>query len=591
MAGSAQVASMLSRPATTSLCGCAPSPTGPSPCAYRPRLTWPRGKAIRTGGRPADHEGAGGAGTPDREERALADAGADADIREWNDTVITALHRRAAAVPTIVWYVTGLWLVLLLGASVLWPMGFGYDELNHIDMSYVYSAHPFHFYGPGQLNETRASYGIRGLIPLDPVGRLATVPILPRGQRPSLRQLGGAVVVSGYSPNQMVQHPPLYYWIEAALLRVPGVTSLAWDQTVWLMRLVSVALMTPVPLLCWATTRRMLVGRQGPHSRGDATGGVVTAEVAPRLAVIGAVLPLTVPNMVRDGSAVTNDSLLVLTTSVLLYCLSRVLTGDLSRRTAVWVAVSLGAALLTKGFALVLPPIVLAAYLFGWWRRPGASPRFRTLWPPLAIAAVGGVVGGLWWLRNVVEYGTVEINGPGPKFDYVVYGQPDHSGTLGHFLPSFVTGFVERIWGGVGLPDVPDPGPFVEYGWFVVVADRRGGGAGHAGESRWKGPCRPTDVVDGPHGDGRGGRFVPRLLPVVERAPGCPGSLHLQHHRGDCVGRHRRMDPVVPPPDPRHLRSAGPVRSRRDERRGVAPAVAQLVRTDVDPCDLERAPG
>ena len=399
--------------------------------------------------------------------------------------MVTAVTRRLAAVPAVVWCVSGLWLALLVGASVLWPMSSGYDEVNHIGMALVYSVHPFHFYGPGQLHATKVQIALNSVLPsFNHLQSVANHAILPRGHRLSFQQFGGATIVADSFPNQMVQHPPLYYWIEAVLLRVPGVTSIAWDQTVWLMRLVSVVFMAPIPLLCWATTRRMLAGWQGPWRRGQTTTGIVRADLTPRLALVGAALPLTIPNMVRDGSSVTNDSLLVLTTSVVLYGVSRVLTGDLGRKTAVMIAVSLAAALWTKGFALVLPPVVLVSYLIAWWRRPVSARRIVVLWPPLAIVAVGAAVGSLWWLRNLVKYGTVQIDGLGPKAQELIYGPPDHAGTLTHFIPPFVTGFVMRIWGGVGIPDLPDPGPIIEYGWFfavligVVAALAMRGGAG-----------------------------------------------------------------------------------------------------------------
>jgi 4-amino-4-deoxy-L-arabinose transferase-like glycosyltransferase len=382
------------------------------------------------------------------------------------------LIRRLSSVPTTLWLITALWGALLLGASVLWPMSYGYDEPTHIDMAYVYSTNPFHFFGPGQLSLTEASVGMQGQMPRYPFAvRLADAPILPRSERPTFAQLGGHAFSQVGQPNQMVQHPPLYYWLEAAVLRVPGVSYLSWDLQVWLMRLGSVLMMLPLPVLCWAATRRLLIGRQQAENPSDTATpeGVVMNDNVSRLAVLAAVIPLTVPNLIRDGSSVTNDTLLVLTTSVLLYLLSRVLTGDLTRRTAVWVAVSLAAALWTKGLALVLPPIVLAAYLVGWWRWPNPASRMRTLWPPLAIAAAGGVVGGLWWLRNLIDYGTVQVNGFGPGYNRVLYGPPDNVGTFTHFVPSFISGFVMRIWGGVGLPDTPSPGPFIIYGWFFVV--------------------------------------------------------------------------------------------------------------------------
>ena len=371
----------------------------------------------------------------------------------------TRLRRRLRAIPPTLWFVTALWGALLVGASVLWPMSYGYDEPQHIDMAYVYSVAPFHFYGPGQLRLTLADVGMQHAVPGYPPRKpLSVAPIAARPQRPSFAGLGGHQFEDGGQPNQMVQHPPLYYWMAAAVLRFPGVSSLAWDLQVWLMRLLSVALVLPLPALCWATARRLLI------SRGRSSAP------ASRLAVLAAAIPLTVPNLIRDGASVNNDSLLILTSSILLYLLSRVLTGDLSRRTAVWVAVTLAAAMLTKGFALLYPVAVLAAYLFAAWHGADRlAARVRILWPQLAIAAAGGVVGVLWWLRNLIDYHTLQPNGFGANYDIVLFGPPDHRGTLAHFVPKFFSSFIQLIWGGVGLPAPPLAGPLIVYGWLAFV--------------------------------------------------------------------------------------------------------------------------
>ncbi len=369
---------------------------------------------------------------------------------------------RLAAVPRAVWALTGLWAALLLGASVVWPMSYGGDEPQHIDMAYVYSTAPFHFYDPGQLPLTLADVGMQHSVPgYPPTQRLAVAPIPPRSQRPSFAQLGGHAFESGGQPNQMVQHPPLYYWMEAVVMRLPGVSNLAWDLEVWLMRLLSVVLMLPLPLLCWATARRLLA---------SSSRQAISAATASKFSVLAAVIPLTVPNLVRDGSSVDNDALLILTISLVLYLLSRVLAGDLSKRTAGWLSLSLAAALWTKGLALVLPPVALVAYLVGGWSAgPDRVARWRALWRPMAIVLAGCAVGGVWWLRNLIDYGTVQVNGFGPGFNRLIYGPPDNHGTLLRFLPEFTTDFVSRIWGEVGLPDSPSPGPFIIYGWFFVV--------------------------------------------------------------------------------------------------------------------------
>lgn len=366
------------------------------------------------------------------------------------------------AVPLTAWAVTALWCALLLGASLVWPMTYGSDEPQHIDMAYDYAAHPFTFYGPGQLPLTLANVGMQHAVPgYPPQKPLAQAAIPPRSQRPTFAQLGGHKFDAGGQPNQMDQHPPLYYWLEAILLSIPGVSGLAWDVQVWLMRLVSILIMAPLPLLCWSTARRLLA----------APFGRLTAASASRLAVLAAALPLTIPDLVRDSSTVNNDTLLIMATSVVMWGLARVMTGDLGLRTAAIISAALAVGLWTKGFALALPPIILIAYLLA-PRRDGTARRgvIATIWRPFALCAVGGLVGGTWWLRNLIDYHTIQPNGFGLAYtEKYIYGLPDHKGTLGHFLPPFLDQFMLRIWGQIGLPDTPSPGPLVIYGWLVVA--------------------------------------------------------------------------------------------------------------------------
>ena len=277
-------------------------------------------------------------------------------------------------------------------------------------MAYTYANQPFHFYEPGTLNISDTGLGIYKVVGgHPPTRRLSAVPMLPRNERPTLDQLGGHDLTGPL--NQMSQHPPLYYEMVALAIRIPGVSHLSWDVQVWIMRLVSVLLMMPVPLLCWAAARRLL-----PASLPQGT----LNSTVDKLAIAAAVIPFTLPNLIRVGSSVTNDALLISATSVLCYLLCRVVRGDFATRTAIGVSTSLAVALLAKGFALVLPPIVLAAYLIGWFRQPHPTRSNRVmLLRPVAISGVGGVLGGLWWLRNVVLYGAIQPSGLGKEHSTV----------------------------------------------------------------------------------------------------------------------------------------------------------------------------
>jgi small subunit ribosomal protein S36 len=367
---------------------------------------------------------------------------------------------RISRVPLTVWVITFFWGSMLLGASLLWPMTTGLDEGAHVDLAYQYSAHPFTFYGPGNLQYSKGVIGAMRLVPNIPQGaKLATAPIPGRSNRPTLDQLGGHQVITGGPPDQMVQHPPLYYWADAIVLRLPGVSGLAWDEQLWLMRLMSVVFMLPIPILCWATAKRLMA---------SSIGGLPAA-MASRYAVVAALLPLTVPNLIRDGASVENDTLLILATSVVIYGLARVVTGDLGRKTAALIATATAVALWTKGFALALPLIVAIGYGWGAVRTVhDRATAMRTLIQPVAILVAGFLIGSIWWIRNLVDYHALQPNGWGAYYS-VIRGTPDHHGTLIRFLPPFMDQFSMRIWGEVGIPDIPSPGPLIIWGWLAVA--------------------------------------------------------------------------------------------------------------------------
>lgn len=383
-----------------------------------------------------------------------------------------ALGARLRRLPPVVWAVTGLWTALLLGASLLWPPDYGYDEPQHLDMVVVYAAHPFTFYGPGELLTTQSGVAIQNRQPGFPPSKpLNQVPIEPRSARPSIDELGGATIVPTTLPNQMIQHPPLYYELGALVLHAPGVSGLAFDVQIWLLRLLSVLLMVPVPAFAWAAARRLVT--EDPDRGGPAAVpvGDGLARVVPIAALV---LPLTIPNLVRDGSSISNDSLLILSMSALCWGLVRVVTGDLGRRTAVWVALALAVGLWTKGFALVMPPVVAAAYVVGAWRAREAGSGWRGLvrvgWAPFLVAVAGGLVGAVWWVRNLVRYGTVQINGLGPEGMLKIYGQPDGKGRATEFFPAYLTELFQRVYGGIGLPDTPSLGAPLMWGWLTLLA-------------------------------------------------------------------------------------------------------------------------
>lgn len=340
-------------------------------------------------------------------------------------------------VPALVWLLTAFQGALLLMFTLLYPPYLGLDEPQHVDMAFALTHSP-EWPGPGErllsLGVARTSdpfYGRATRL----VGPYLEGEAVPRRARPSLCALGGNAPspTPPHLPNQMVQHPPLYYALGAAVLEVaPGECGWPYDRLVWLLRGVSVLLLLPLPLLVWATTRRL--AGDGP------------------LALAAAAAPLAVPGLLRVGASVNNDDLLVLLGGVLGLLLARVVTGDRSHRTALTIGLALAAALLTKFNGVVFVPVVVAAYAVAWLRDRGPLP-----WRQVLVAGAASGLGAWWWFRNRLLYGSFQPNGFGEEAARRV----DARGSLGAshpfdtFWPIFRNWIEQRLWSTLGVIDRP----------------------------------------------------------------------------------------------------------------------------------------
>jgi 4-amino-4-deoxy-L-arabinose transferase-like glycosyltransferase len=253
----------------------------------------------------------------------------------------------------------------------------------------------------------------------------------PRGQRPSLGQLGGDASAGGL-PNQIVQHPPLYYAGEALVVKLLGAQDWPYDKLVGLLRILTALLCAPLPVLVWGIANRLRAG--------------------PPAAVCAAVLSVGVPGLSRVAGLVNNDGMLIISTTALLLGLTYVATGDLTRRTGIVVGLLTGLALLSKGFALTFPLLVVLAYLMGMRR-----DRVRALVPLAWALGVGFVTGGLWWVRNLLLFGAIQPSGFGDQLSKVTGAKVVPRGYIdtAGFWNVVQDRLTRTFWGGVGIANRP----------------------------------------------------------------------------------------------------------------------------------------
>lgn len=339
-----------------------------------------------------------------------------------------------AGLPLIVWVLCALFMSSMLAWSITKATYNSPDEHKHVAAALYWSEFrewPGFKEMPMMLNVMR-SHGQD-----EPAVREATN-ATSRQERPSFQDLTGEIVVSGKSINQMSQHPPLYYIVLGQLHDLLP-SDLAADLEVWLMRLLSVIIMTPLPLLAAALARRLGASRP--------------------MTVVAAAGVALLPGLASIGGMVNNDNLLTAASSWALLGAGCVLAGDLRKRTAAWIGLALAVALLSKAFALPVAFAVMLAYLVAIVRtkdvRSGAVVA-------ASIAAGVAMLGGWWWIRNAALYGTLQPAGHGAHL-------PDGPLSLSEALPvywdRFLRVFFTRYWAGFDPLDLGDAGL-----WIFVVA-------------------------------------------------------------------------------------------------------------------------
>ena len=333
------------------------------------------------------------------------------------------LRRADLALPLAA--ITAAHLGLLLTWSVMVPTFRGADEhvhhdlLRHLTTTWDYPSYDDLDVSRRTLNATSSSPAFRADGPA-----VAADAAVDRDERPGWADLGPDV--RNGPPNQMPQHPPLYYEVTAAALRaIDGDGTLPLDRAVWLLRLLNVLAMAPLPII--AADIALRYTRSTPIVMSAAAG------------------VLAVPQLTHIGATVTNDPLMILLGSLALAGAARLATGDRRRRVMVATGVLAGLAMFTKGFGVPIAPAVALACLLPLLPRQRAREApSRTLGQAALVAGLALLFGGWWWVRNVIAYGTPQ---PGVRLRERVPG-------VEHDVARFARDFGERLvgsfWGHFG---------------------------------------------------------------------------------------------------------------------------------------------
>jgi 4-amino-4-deoxy-L-arabinose transferase-like glycosyltransferase len=224
--------------------------------------------------------------------------------------------------------------------------------------------------------------------------------------------------------NRAGQHPPFFYLMAAATSSLATIAIEEPDLALrlWTYRLISVAVTALLPITYYLIASEL------------------TSNKWVRLA--SALLPLCIPGItLRDGSMINTDALLMFLISVSILMSLRIAKGDLSLRNAVVLGVFTGLAALTKGHALFLIPVLVVAYLIPLIRHRQLTRQW--LRSALVASGITLVVGGWWWIRNLLVYGMIQPvrTAPDPPV-----GAPTLEGL--DWLTEATQRLVGNFWGG-----------------------------------------------------------------------------------------------------------------------------------------------
>jgi 4-amino-4-deoxy-L-arabinose transferase-like glycosyltransferase len=355
--------------------------------------------------------------------------------------------------------------VLLYGVLVAWacvsPDYRAPDEPQHVStlLRLAYS-HSYPAPGDGRIYPAvKGSYPVVGFggIGLNSIisTKALTKPTAAEQSGQTLRTLALTTSDSTiYDYDQMTQHPPGYYLVMSVPARLFDVIDDTPRSALLILRICSALLLLPLPFLTFKIARAI-----GASSLGAAAG---------------AFLPAALPQLTHIGGAVNNDTLTITMGAAVTWLALEVARGR-DRRFAVGLGLAMSGLLLTKGIGLPMLAFPVVAYLVR-VRRDG----LRATVPDAVISAVLTVPGLLWWLANVVRFGTLQPDGYSAAYLNRI---PKGSLSFGGWLHGFFPAMFRSFFFDVGWLEAPSPtGITVLFTLLlavsIVVAIGRSGGGG-----------------------------------------------------------------------------------------------------------------
>ncbi|MBF4608662.1 glycosyltransferase family 39 protein [Curtobacterium sp. VKM Ac-1393] len=286
--------------------------------------------------------------------------------------------------------VTVAWLAFLLTFALLTPAFGAPDEAAHVDAAFRLAL------GLGWPNGGEMHY-------LAAIRQIVEHPV-PAVDRPTVDGLLAAVPGDSAAIDPMSQNPPTYWLVAAGILRLIRFGAHDWATSVLVLRLFDVALVTALPVLVWATVRR------------------VTR--SPRTALVAPLLLFAVPQLAQVGAGVTSWAPMVLLGAVLVWLSVRVLTGDRSWWTTAGLAVAVTGLAAISALGLLAVPFVVVVFVLahrgaggdtdsrgthGDGDAGGARGRTaaRTVLHAAVVVVAAAAVSGWWWIRTLRTTGTL----------------------------------------------------------------------------------------------------------------------------------------------------------------------------------------